>query len=214
MYKVIFWISAIGVIGTDIYIYKNMGLETADLITTYALSIAILGIFVTFYQLKANHEWNRRHVAMIEADRSRDKYTAAVKELNSSLDYREREDSYSLKEIHGFICENDDHTKNPDLTEDGKAIKHNIFVILNYYEYLAVGIKNKVFDEKTIKQLLKGALIKANKLFGEYAQHVRDKHNKKNKKQFIEMKKLAEKWEKGAWYKRLWEFLSSRGTAD
>ena len=193
----------------DVYIYKKLNYKLSDTINLFIVSATTLTALVAFYQLKANHEWNRRHSAMVEAEKSRDKYVKAVKELNKSLNYREQEDSYSLKEIHKYLCDNENHTENPPITDNGKKIKHNIFVILNYYEYLAVGIKNQVFDEKTIKELTKGSLIKSNTLFGEYIQHLREKHTK-NKNQFIEMEKLAVKWQKKPWYKS----ESKRGTSD
>ena len=129
--------------------------------------------------------------------------------IYKKLNYREQEDSYSLKEIHKYLCNNENHKENPPIVDEGKKIKHNIFVILNYYEYLAVGIKNQVFDEQTIKELIRGGVIKANKLFGDYITHLREKHTK-NKNQFIEMQKLAEKWDKKAWY----NFDFKRGTSD
>jgi hypothetical protein len=175
-------------------------------------SIGAIGAAIAFYQLKANHNWNRKHSALIEAEKNREKYTEAVKKLNKSLNYREQEESYSLKDIHRYICDNDDHTKNPNLTEEGKKIKHNIFIILNHYEYLAVGVKNKIFDEETLKDLIRGGLIKANKLFGEYADHLRNKHSK-NKNQFIEMKRLAEKWEKKSIFEKFRDGFSNLRSA-
>ena len=194
-----------------IYFYNNTNLVNKDFIQLVMSSIAAIGALIAFYQLKANHDWNKRHTALIEAEKNRDKYSEAIRELNKSINYREREDSYSLTDIHGQICVNKDHTKNPKLTDEGKEIKHNIYIILNYYEYLAVGIKNKVFDEITLKDLIRGGLIKANRLFGEYAQHIRDKHSK-NKKQFLEMKELSERWEKESFLvKFVKKVISNRG---
>ncbi len=209
MYKILFWIVFISIVCLDVYVYTNLDYKTSDMINILIVSATALTALVAFYQLKANHEWNRRHSAMVEAEKNRDKYVKAVKELNKNLNYREQEDSYSLKEIHRYLCNNENYTENPPITDDGKKIKHNIFVILNYYEYLAVGIKNQVFDEKTIKELVKGSLIKANTLFGAYIAHLRKKHTK-NKNQFIEMEKLAARWNKKPWYK----FEFKRGTSD
>jgi len=209
MYKILFWIFFALLIVLDVYIYKKLNYKLSDTINLFIVSATTLTALVAFYQLKANHEWNRRHSAMVEAEKSRDKYVKAVKELNKSLNYREQEDSYSLKEIHRYLCDNEKHTENPPITDNGKKIKHNIFVILNYYEYLAVGIKNQVFDEKTIRELIKGSLIKSNTLFGEYIKHLREKHTK-NKNQFIEMENLAIKWQKKPWY----DVEFKRGTSD
>lgn len=213
LYKLLFWVTVVAIILIDAYIYKELNFKISEMMNILIASVAGITALVAFYQLKANHEWNRRHSAMIEAEKSRDKYSRAIKSLNKTLNYREQEESYSLTDIHGFICNGNDHTKNPDITDDGKKIKHNIYVILNYYEYLSIGIKNGVFDERIIRELVRGGLIKAHKLFGEYAQHIRDKHTK-NKNQFIEIKKLAEKWSKEVWYKRLLILIALRGKSD
>ncbi len=123
----------------------------------------------------------------------REKYTEAIKFLNDSIQYREAVSSYSLKEIHKYLCDEEDHTKNPPITDKGKDIKHHIFTILNYFEYIAVGVNNNVYDEKTIKDLLIGSMTKADLLFGEYMEHLREKHVK-DKLLFTNFQSLVKKW--------------------
>ena len=145
-------------------------------------------------QLKANHEWNRRQLGITELMSNRATLTDAIRELNDNLDYREQKDAYSLAEIHNALCDVEDHEANPPLSENGKKIKHNIFAILNHYEYFAVGIKDKVFSEKVIKDSIRGSLIKANKVFGAYIEHLRSDKHGGNKRLFVEMEELATKW--------------------
>lgn len=145
-------------------------------------------------QLKANHDWNRRQLALTELMSNRRELIEAIRALNDSINFREQNTSYSLAEIHKALCDEEDHEKHPPLTAKGKEIKHNIFIILNHFEYFAGGIKNKVFSEKIIKDLSKGSLIKANKVFGAYIEHLRSDKHGGNKKVFIEMEELAVRW--------------------
>ncbi len=145
-------------------------------------------------QLSENHEWNRRQLALTEIMSNRYNLNESIRALNESINFREQQGSYSLEEIHNALCDEKDHEKHPDLTIKGKEIKHHIFAILNYYEYLAVGIKNSVFAEKITKDSVKGALKKANKVFGEYITHLRTSKHTGNEKLFIELETLAKEW--------------------
>jgi len=144
--------------------------------------------------LKANHEWNRRQLAITELISNRYHLNESIKKLNENINYREQKGVYSLEEIHLALCGQKDHENHPPLTEEGKEIKHHIFAILNHYEYFAVGVKNKIFSEKVLKDSIKGALIKANRVFREYIVHLRTPKHSNNKKLFIEIEELAEKW--------------------
>lgn len=167
-------------------------------LTVLSIFVSTIALIVSFKsgkkQLHANHEWNRRQLALTEVVKNREHASQAIVALNDSLNYREQKDAYSLKEIHKALCNEEDHTKNPPLTDSGKTIKHNIFIILNYYEYLAIGINRQIFDEETIKISVKGAMIKANKLFGEYIQHLRSEKHTSNKNLFINLETISEKW--------------------
>ena len=135
--------------------------------------------------LKANHEWNRRQLAITELISNRYHLNESIKKLNENINYREQKGVYSLEEIHLALCGQKDHENHPPLTEEGKEIKHHIFAILNHYEYFAVGVKNKIFSEKVLKDSIKGALIKANRVFREYIVHLRTPKHSNNEKLFI-----------------------------
>lgn len=172
----------------------NLYIVFSILASVISVVAIIISFFVAKKQLEANHEWNRRQAALTEMFKNRESASNAVVALNSSINYREQKDAYSLKDIHKALCDNENHEENPMLTENGKIIKHNIFIILNYYEYLAIGIENKVFDEDVIKDSVKGAVIKAQKLFGEYIEHLRSEKHTGNKKLFISLQNLSKKW--------------------
>lgn len=195
-------VSLIFIILVDKYNYSSE-------VQAYANIIMVIGLVFAFIQirqgkkqleqnkeqLKADHDWNRRQLALTELTGNRKDVTESIRNLNSSINYREQKDSYSLKELHRFLC-NDENFEgnNLTLTDDGKEIKHNIFIILNYYEYLAIGIFNEVFDEKIVKDSVKGALIKADKLFGEYIKHLRSEKHTNNPNLFKSLEDLANDW--------------------
>lgn len=167
----------------------------ASVFMVIGLVLAWLQLRQSKKQLQSDHDWNRRQLALTELIKHRKDLSDSIRELNTSINYREQKDSYSLKEIHKHLCndENFESTK-LNLTDFGKEIKHHIFTILNYYEYLSIGIKNGVFDEIIIKDSAKGGLLKANRLFGEYVKHLRTERHTNNKKLFIEQENVANKW--------------------
>lgn len=187
-----------------VFFVFSVSADKAIQVQSLANLVIAIGVFFTFMQLKhnkeelkSNHDWNRRQLALTELIKHRKDVTEAIKLLNSNIDYRERKNAYSLNEIHKHLCDNESFDGNIlKMTDTGKEIKHNIFVILNYYEYLCIGIENGVFDEPIIKDSIKGALIKANKLFGEYIQHLRTDRHTNNKNLFIKQELIARDWSK------------------
>lgn len=176
------------------YFYKKMGLSIQDFLTIISISILIITALIAFYQLKANHEWNRRHSALSQMIQLRPILSRSIIFLNKNISYTELNNTLSLNEIHHTLCDGDDHTKNPDITEQGKQIKHHIFIILNHYEFLAIGVKNNVYDECLIKNSIRGSLIKAYNVFCQYIEHLRTEKHSNNKNLFIELERLANKW--------------------
>ena len=187
-----------------VFFVFSVGADKAIQVQSLANLVIAIGVFFTFMQLKhnkeelkSNHDWNRRQLALTELVKHRKDVTEAIRLLNSNIDYRERKNAYSLNEIHKHLCDDESFDGNIlKMTDTGKEIKHNIFVILNYYEYLCIGIENRVFDESIIKDSIKGALIKANKLFGEYIEHLRTDRHTNNKNLFIKQELIAREWSK------------------
>ncbi|MDD2508699.1 MAG: DUF4760 domain-containing protein [Aliarcobacter skirrowii] len=187
-----------------VFFVFSVGADKAIQVQSLANLVIAIGVFFTFMQLKhnkeelkSNHDWNRRQLALTELIKHRKDVTEAIRLLNSNIDYRERKNAYSLNEIHKHLCDDESFDGNIlKMTDTGKEIKHNIFVILNYYEYLCIGIENRVFDESIIKDSIKGALIKANKLFGEYIEHLRTDRHTNNKNLFIKQELIAREWSK------------------
>ncbi len=173
---------------------KELGFDKKDFLTMSTLSLLAITALIAFYQLKANHEWSRRKQSLVQLIDGRPSMTESIRYLNANINYREKKDAMSLAEIHKFICGEEDHNKNPEITKDGKEIKHHIFNILNYYEFLAIGIKQRICDEEVIKNSARGSLLKAQKVFGEYIAHLRTEKHTNNPNLFIEIQYLASKW--------------------
>ena len=171
--------------------YHMYGIFTQDESMKFAtISIIALGFLFGIFQLKANHDWNRRSTALLETEKNKDKYLEALSYLYSldSLDIEHRKDAYSVNEIHQAICElkEDGKTLKPknrdtdeyDMTDTGKAIKKHLFDVFNYYEFLSTGVNNGVFDEKIVKDLQKSIMIRFYDLFKDYIIHHRNNHSK------------------------------------
>ncbi|MFW2235950.1 DUF4760 domain-containing protein [Aliarcobacter butzleri] len=194
-YKIICLIIGITLIISSIYFIIHFDIAGIELFKVVLGIFTGLGVILAFYQLKATHEWNRRNAALIEAEKNKGNMITAIRELDaSSLPFTEKAGSYSLEEIHNVLCGNNNHSQNPPITDDGKKIKQNIFAILNYYEFLAIGVSNGIFDEEVIKSLWKGGMKKTYIIYSEYIKHLREKHLK-NPKLAINFENLINSWE-------------------
>lgn len=158
-----------------------------------ALVAAVLASMAVVYQLKANNGWNLRHTALIGVYDRQD-FSSAVTILKKNIKYTNISEPISVEQIHLYICNNGNcRGELLDLSKEGLKTSDSIFTILNYYEYLAIGIKSNIMDEEVIKSMVKGSLLNAYRVFSLYIEHLRsDRHNKLNI--YIDMEKLAKKW--------------------
>ena len=129
------------------------------------------------------HRLERRKTAMLESVRIRQDLSISIKELNRVFHYCTRgKSTLSVDDIHEAICKKDDkgelliNEKKPkqlvlDTDGPGGITRQAIIDLLSGYEYLAVGIKHQVFDEKIIKDFSRGGIIKAYHVFKDYIEH-------------------------------------------
>ena len=158
-------------------------------ITLLAAGMAAIAII---YQLKANNEWDLRNTALVEVYK-REAFSKALKTLEKHIHYTNLREPISEEEIHKWLCEDENCTGEfLTLTNNGLKIRKSIMVILNYYEYLAIGIKSNIFDEEVVKEMIQGSLINAYTVFSIYIEHQRKRHERT--KAFIELEILAKKW--------------------
>lgn len=203
----------IAIIISDIFIVYYSNKETSTYINLLLVNITSFAALVAFYQLKVNekilknsqneilvnHEWNKQQLTMIEAKKGRESIKKAIRLLQEKINFNERHKPFSVNEIHDFICEKNytlnDNKNLAKMTKQGILIKHAIMDILNYYEFLAIGINVGIFDKNTIKKSLKTIMSRAFFIFEEYIYHLRgDRH--KRKTAFIELEQIVKEWKK------------------
>lgn len=165
--------------------------ETASLVLSAAtLVTVVVGLLYATRQLRNaafqleqtrvihqdNHDWNRRNAAQ-EALRQ---YNYSL--LSSSL--QEVFDYLSLKEAIPLETIQEGFRQNPN-------IKSELHQLLNYYEALARGVHQGVFDEGIVKAARKNAMIIAARGFGSY---IDDRRKNINPYAWTELSALTLKW--------------------
>ncbi len=144
-----------------------------------------LSVLYAARQLKAlqqihrdNHDWNRRKAAQ-DATLSLFEGWGQQELLNTELDYIRRRDAIPITEI-------DEKCKtNPELL---RAI-HNC---LNFYEALARGVLQQVFDSDIIKGTSRGVMKQNLHNFGPYIQRRRDTGSERA---WIDTEQLLKIWQ-------------------
>ena len=124
----------------------------------------------------ADHDWNRRMAAQ-----------AALKEYNQSVltsalqaefNYLNCSESIPLKDIQkGF--------------EGNPALQNELHQILNFYEGLARGVFQQIYDEEVIKTGRRGAIIKALRAFSSY---IEDRRSTLSPFAWSDLDALVAKW--------------------
>ena len=169
---------------------------------------------------KANR-WNTRQLAMTQMHSSRKVMKECIAKLHECLEILERKEPYELYEIHdimgiqlddGSFCFHGEEieekikliptsAKNDDYRclsfsdkYKGREIKDSIIDYLSEYEYICSGVNNNIFDDKTVKSLLRGSIISKYKLFEKYIKHQRDFTGNIN--YFSEFSSVAERYMK------------------
>ena len=145
--------------------------------------MTILAILFAGFQFKANHDWNRRHAAILAAKDMRDSLYDDFDLIDKSFGFsnRRKHEKLSVDEIHMKMCNvgKDGELirgKNGKLSLDhhgeGAGIAKAISNYLGAFEYLAAGIRQGVLDEDLIYTLYGGPLIRAAGIFADYIEHV------------------------------------------
>jgi hypothetical protein len=181
--------------------------NTVDKILVIAKVFLALGVVIAVFQfyfnrkqLEISNNWNKSQLAITEINKINSRLEPLIKELRKLLNYGERKEPYKTSELHSKFGEfkNDgkdfEFHKNENNKKDGRDIKDIIINFLNNFEYIATGVNLGIFDETVTKKLWKSKLIYAYKMFENYINHLRTEHDWKNV--YIEMEKLAKKWEK------------------
>jgi hypothetical protein len=209
---------SVGILGSLILVAYFLPFDPCSEIMQKTIVIAkvflalgvILAAFQFYFnqqQLKNNNSWNKSQLAITEINKINTKLEPSIKKLRKELEYGERKEPYKVSELHDkfgkfedngkkFVFYKNDENKNDENKKfsDGRDIKDTIINLLNNFEYIATGVNLGIFDETVTKKLWKSKLVYAYKMFENYINHLRIEHDWKNV--YIEMEKLAKKWEK------------------
>ena len=123
-----------------------------------------------------NHDWNRR-VAAQEALRAYN-YSLLSSPLQSSFNYLNTSDSFSITEIENKF-------------ENESSLQSDLHQLLNYYEGLARGINQAIFDEEVVKTARCNAMIKCERAFRNYIEQRRSSYNVRA---WIELSNIVDRW--------------------
>jgi len=167
-------------------------------------SLMLFGFALTFYQLRANNEWERRKLGVMESIRVSSDVRDIMKDIDHIISYSSKDidEAYEVADIHKFFCKTDSEGKlifdadnaNKCCVDDDKAyIRSAITEMLGYYDYLADGILNKVLDEKAVKDGSQGQMRRAYRVFEKYIKHLRNYYNRPLIFKALEV--VIDKWE-------------------
>lgn len=158
--------------------------DVSDIVRYFSYLFAVLSLFYGAIYFKANHDWNRRQLgATVSFEVKTKTIDPAVIILNKAFNFsvREVKESISVDEIHDKICQKDEagklkKGKKTDfcLIVDGEG--HSIYMaigsLLNAFEYIAMGVHQKVFDEEIIRSVYEGMVVKTYHNFKAYIDHI------------------------------------------
>ena len=175
-----------------------------DLVKLLFASMILEGFALTYYQLKANHEWEKRKLAITESIRVSNLVLELMGKIDQEIQYSERKlvDVYIVDDIHKMFCclkddgslaDRDSSSGKLRIRPDKRSVRSGILETLNLYDYLSDGILNNVFDEEAIKSGSKGQMTKAYKVFETYIQHLRETNNRPTL--YVALETIVKKWE-------------------
>jgi len=182
-------------------------LDLSQAISIFGQYVTAAAIFFAAYQFKANHDWNRRQLAITEAKNVRHSVFDDLLLIDKTFNYinRKKHEALPVEDIHKGMCEcNEDGSlkrcKNGKLRidhqGDGGKVDKAISHFLGAFEYLATGIVQGIFDEEVIYKLYGGPLMRAAGIFSEYIRHVNiDMYADRHMKIYENLRYVAAKFE-------------------
>ena len=123
-----------------------------------------------------NHDWNRRHAAQ-EALRNYN-YSLLSSPLQTSFDYLNSLDSIPVSQIEDKFSENTD-------------LQSDLHQLLNYYEALARGINQGIFDEDVVKSARRNAMVRCERSFRNY---IEKRRQNVSPRAWVELSHITTRW--------------------
>lgn len=148
------------------------------------LVVPTIGVFLTFIQVKKikerqkeDYDWNKR----IEAQKA--------------LEGFPRREAQKLRTVFGYET-NKDYTisleKIEKKFEEDSEVKSSLGIYLDFFEGIACGVNQKIYDEPVIKTNYKTAMIRAYYRFQNY---IRKGRGNDFSSLYSELENLVKKWE-------------------
>ena len=121
--------------------------EPAIYIGIIAVIISLIGLLLNYYQMKANNMLDRRKVTLIEMEKIREQCIKAVSDLeDTNFPYRNVNRTYEDEDINKiFSIKGNNIELSKDEEQKAFKIIEDISTILNYHEFIAVGIQQDIF---------------------------------------------------------------------
>ncbi|MBU4264350.1 MAG: DUF4760 domain-containing protein [Proteobacteria bacterium] len=168
--------------------------------------LTVLAILFAGFQFKANHDWNRRQLAITASKSAKDSTYSDIVIIDEKFQYinHRKHESIPVDTIHKAMCVKDEKGElkyfngklRVDHENDGIKIERALSHYLNTFEYIATGVTQGVFDEEIIYKLYGGPVIRAAGIFKDYIQHINtDMYPGRRGKIYENLIHLAKKFE-------------------
>ncbi|MGF1638419.1 MAG: DUF4760 domain-containing protein [Cyclobacteriaceae bacterium] len=136
--------------------------------------ITIIGLFLTFWTLKANHDWNRRHYAtnlIAEWNSKTFSHRKAIETMRPGLvDLDKNGDPVEITKRDATAIYLSNSTQNVELCE----LRFHFIELLNYFESISVAYRSGVGDQQIIEESVRSALIRWNDILVNFIQVVNE----------------------------------------
>jgi len=145
-----------------------------------AISVIYAGRQITLLRKQhgENHDWNRR-IAAQQAIREYREIQASIEDLSHHFDYHNRTEGVAADNFNKKF-------------EEVKHLQTSLHTALNYFEGLARGVRQGIYDEEVVKNAFHGSMISVYECFKYYICSRRKKWD--NQKLWFELEALIDKW--------------------
>jgi hypothetical protein len=158
--------------------------QKRDMIMFFGFAATTIAILVAVLQNIKIHDWNRRQAATLALKEFKEKIKPHAKTLDEAFGYflRDENSQITKENIHDAICKKDadgkfcrcDKTGNLVVDPEKSEISVAIQEYLNYYENIASGVHQGVYDKEVVADLIASSIIKVANLFDSYIKHFND----------------------------------------
>ena len=136
--------------------------------------ITAVGLILTFWTLKSNHDWNRRHYAtnlIVEWNNKTFSHRKAIEMIRPGLvDLDKKGDAVEITKKDAISI----YTSVPNEKENLWELRFHFIELLNHFEAISVAYRNRVGDQRIIEESVRNALIRWHDILTNFIQVVND----------------------------------------